>query len=571
MLKYNEVILELKEFAHMLNMGYIATFLQEDNRREVTFAKHIVSSLYHSSKLLAFLSKMHRKDLEDCLKTHKVKYLRLLDSQGETQDEVAIFKENLQKIFDTLKNSNIENELENSEIDLISERLYRIVRSAQLLFAEQSHNQQIKDSLQANALAFSLDSLDYDAQNNLLEKLLLVKEIWCIENAVEANLEGVKYQFQHNPQLKLKLKGDEDVDIIFNRIIENLTSDSPVLEQLSDGQLIHLYDRIKNYEWNCPSIPLLLSNIHDESQFRYSYNRLSDSGYDLLNRFQSYDAMIHQIVSLEYAIAECYLITNLEFLNKFLKLFSKHVDNIRALRLSKDKHLGAVFKKIETHLHHMSEPEKERNKASLNSLRGRLGNSLEPHIRKRYAELDKFTIHTLQNKYKELFQNLENLLDNNENGKHYLHDTFVSKLTHDFYLPNLSNSVDKLRKMAKYRQEVREQLSQLKLVNIFLEKGMLNKIQSLDFKKVSMNPEIKAASDYINLLIKEIVSYCSAFQLEVLYKPLVVSKNLSKIQLYLKEEIVKEIHQRTSITKMVYSLVRGRKKEYDRLTHIKKL
>ena len=40
------------------------------------------------------------------------------------------------------------------------------------------------------------------------------------------------------------------------------------------------------------------------------------------------------------------LLLIIEFLNKFLKLFSKHVDNIRALRLSKDKHLGAVFKKI---------------------------------------------------------------------------------------------------------------------------------------------------------------------------------------------------------------------------------
>ena len=570
MSKYNSVILELKEFAHALNMGYITSFLQEKSLREVTFAKHIVASLYNSRKLLAFLSKMHSKDLEDCLKTHKIKYIRSLENQDNAQEEIATFEENLQKIFQALNALEVEEGIENSEIDLISERFYKIVKYAQLLFAEQSYNQQIKDNLQANALVLSLDKLDYDAQKKLLEKLLLVKEIWCIDNAIEANIEGIKYQFQYNPQQKLELKGGEDIDTIFNRAITLLTSDSLVLEQLSDEQLIHLYDRIKNYEWNCPTIPSLLLNLHDESQFRYSYNRLNDSGYELLNRFQSYDAIIHQIVSLEYAIVESYLINNSGFFNKFLKLLYKHTDNIRALGLNKDKNLNAILKKIETCLYHMPASEKENNQAALKSLKGKLGNSLESHVRKRYIDLDKFTIHTLQDKYESLFQNLENLLDDNVSGRQYLHDVLVSKLTHDFYLPNLSNSVDKLRNMVEYRKEVRRKLKQLNLVNIFLGKGMLNKIQSLDFKKISINPKIKVASDYVNLLIKEIIGNCSAFQLEVLYRPLVSDKELSKTQLYMKEEIIKEIHQRTSITKMIYSVVRGRKKEYDHLKHIKK-
>ena len=58
--------------------------------------------------------------------------------------------------------------------------------------------------------------------------------------------------------------------------------------------------------------------------------------------------------------------------------------------------------------------------------------------------------------------------------------------------------------------------------------------------------------------------------LDCFYKPLLHESNLSEIQSYLKAEIAKQIHQRTSVAKMAYSIARGRKKEYDHLRFLKK-
>ena len=95
-------------------------------------------------------------------------------------------------------------------------------------------------------------------------------------------------------------------------------------------------------------------------------------------------------------------------------------------------------------------------------------------------------------------------------------------------------------------------------------------IYFVDFKYVSHDPDIKSADDYVNKLISEIVSKCSAFQLEILYKPLLNKEMHTEIQIHLKEEIAHQIHQRMSVGKMVFSIMRGKKKEYDKLKNIKK-
>ena len=51
--------------------------------------------------------------------------------------------------------------------------------------------------------------------------------------------------------------------------------------------------------------------------------------------------------------------------------------------------------------------------------------------------------------------------------------------------------------MAEYKVEVSRLLSQLNLVDIFLQKGILNKIPSLDFKHVSLDSDIKSSADYV--------------------------------------------------------------------------
>lgn len=571
MSNYDDIILELKNFARSLNMSYVNSFSQENkNEREADFANNIVQTLHQKKHLLVYLSKMHRKDLEDCLRTHGNKYIKEFEKAKKSQDEIKDFQDKITGILDYVVKSKTSSSLSNQEVDLVGERLYKIIKNAQLLFAEQAHNSQAKHSMQALAIALECYTLEYDEQNTLYEKLLQIRELWEIDTDNDASSENAKYKFHYDPISRIKLQEIDNKDSTFERIVVLLTGKLSTLEKLSDEQIIHLYDRLKNLEWTSPSIPLLLNRIHDESQFRYSYNRLTDSGYDLLNRFQSFDALMHQLDNLEFSLVESFLINNTNFIQDTLHSLSKHVDNIRGLALSKDKNLIAILKKIEAKIHHLSGSEQDSIKSALLSLKGKLGNSLEPHVQKRYVDLDKFAKITIQNRYNDLFEKLDLIVEEKAGYIEYIQELFIKKLTRDFYLPNLSNSIDKLRKMAEYKVEVSRLLSQLNLVDIFLQKGILNKIPSLDFKHVSLDSDIKSSADYVNKLLTEIVTKCSAFQLEILYKPLLIGEKLTDIQMHLKEEISNQIQKRTSVGKMIFSIMRGKKKEYDQLKNIKK-
>ncbi|MBY0533376.1 MAG: hypothetical protein K2P31_00230 [Rickettsiaceae bacterium] len=567
---YNEIMLELSDYARELSLGYIDSWGHEEKTREAAFAKRIISTFYKYRSHLALMSKMHRRDLEDCIQTHKNKYLSLFEANNFSKSEIAQYLSEIKEIIFSIKTHAQGENLERKEVDIVSQLVYKITHNAQVLFAEQSHNQLAKDTILASAIVYQIKSLDSDNQNKLLDRLLLIKEIWNIENAEEGEKETIKYKFYQNLASFIDTNFIDNIEAAFDQIISFFVIKSSVLEQLTDLQLIHLYDRLKNSEQINKLSPQLLDTIHTESQYRYSYNRLGDSGYELLSRFQNLDALTHQIEGFEFATVELHLLHNTNFLSQYLQLLLKQADNIRAFGLAKNDNLLAIIKKIDTKIRHLSVQEQQTIKSALTSFRGKLGNALEGHIQKRFVELDKYTINSLTTKYRLLLENMLHLFEDDALGRKFLREGFVTKLASSFYFPNLSNSVDKIRKMAEDKKEVRAQLLELNLSDIFLHPGVLNKITSLDFKKVALNPEIKSPSDFVHALVKHIISVCSAFQLEILYKPLLGLEDLTPLQIYLREEVAKEVRQRTSVAKMMYSIVSGRKKEYDRLGRIKR-
>ena len=567
---YNEIMLELSDYAKELSLGYIDSWGHEEKTREAAFAKRIISTFYKYRSHLALMSKMHRRDLEDCIQTHKNKYLSLFEANNFSKSDIAHYLSEIKEIIFSIKTHAQGENLERKEVDIVSQLVYKITHNAQVLFAEQSHNQLAKDTILASAIVYQIKSLDSDSQNKLLDRLLLIKEIWNIENVEEGEKEKIKYKFYQNLASFIDTNFIDNIESAFDQIISFFVIKSSVLEQLTDLQLIHLYDRLKNSEQINKLSPQLLDTIHTESQYRYSYNRLDDSGYELLSRFQNLDALTHQIEGFEFATVELHLLHNTNFLSQYLQLLLKQADNIRAFGLAKNDNLLAIIKKIDTKIRHLSVQEQQTIKSALTSFRGKLGNALEGHIQKRFVELDKYTINSLTTKYRLLLENMLHLFEDDALGRKFLREGFVTKLASSFYFPNLSNSVDKIRKMAEDKKEVRAQLLELNLSDIFLHPGVLNKITSLDFKKVALNPEIKSPSDFVHALVKHIISVCSAFQLEILYKPLLGLEDLTPLQIYLREEVAKEVRQRTSVAKMMYSIVSGGKKEYDRLGRIKK-
>ena len=339
-----------------------------------------------------------------------------------------------------------------------------------------------------------------------------------------------------------------------------------ILENLSDKELLTLYDRLKNCERKSGSILDLLAHIHTEAQFRYSYNRLSDSGYELLKRFQNFDAIAHHIDNMEFTILESYLLRKSTFVDEVIFTLAKQVDNIKALNLSKSPELTSLINTINLALESKAHPEGA-TISLLSAIKSKLDKSLENHIKKRYTELDIYLAQALQDKYKSLCSNIQSLIEEKGNYQNYLKHLLAAKLATDYYIPNLSNSIAKLRAITKDREYIISLASELNIEQIFAPEHQ-NKITSLNFRKKLTESDLRSPMNYISGVIREVVILCNASQLEVLYTPLLTGK-LSKVQMILKNQISNQIHQRISIRQMLYSIFLGRKREYDKLTEIK--
>jgi hypothetical protein len=268
---------------------------------------------------------------------------------------------------------------------------------------------------------------------------------------------------------------------------------------------------------------------------------------------------------------ETYFIEKHNFIKNSISFLAKHANNLRGLGLNKEKNLIASLQALSEQIKLLPNIEKESCKSALFSLQKELNQSLESRIQKRYINLGNFVKQTLQNRYSEFFENFNLLIKNKEGHIEYLQQLFAHKLSKDFHLPNLSNSVDKMRNMAKLRLEVKAILSTFDLSIIFLEKGVLNKITSLDFKHASLDSNLQTTNDYIEKLISEIASKCSAFQHELIYNKLPLQKKLSHFHEKIQNEITTQVNTRTSLTKMLYSMAKGQKNEYGCLKKLNSL
>jgi hypothetical protein len=569
MLNYDEIIGRVAKITCTLSVNYISILKLETREKEIDFAYKIINSLCDNKDLLLFLSHLHKIDLLDALLTHGDKYTKLMQESSFDLKKEA-FKESVDSLILLLKNhSNPDSELEDIQRDASSELIYKMTKNLQTIFSEQLHQRNSIESFLAFSITSNLLNLTLKDQSSLFEQILLIKELWSPDEYINSGSEQTIYSFFLNPFQSILLVADDDLPKTFTNIIIYFTETNNVLESLSDNSLIVLYDRLKNYQWNCDAIKLLLANVHKESRCRYNYNRLNDSRYEMLKRFQIFDAIIHQIENFEFIIIEYYLLKKSIFVDKILNVIAAHLNNIRALDIIKNTPVNSMFSIIKTHLLTKNGANVEISKSMIYAIKSKLSEPISPNIKKRYTELDQYSIQVLQQKYLRLFQNIANLIEEKNEYKSYLKELLVIKFASDYYMPSLSNSISKLRTLSKDREEIKFELSTLNLIDIY-QPQYLNKMSSLNFRKGFSDTDLITPENYISGIIREIVLSCNAFQLEELLMPL-VNKKLSKTQSILKNQIISQIHQRTTLKKMLYSIFSGRKKEHDKLKKIAKI
>lgn len=559
----NDNLKQLANFMTSLSSQYTSS----EPPKEANFAFGIVQSLLQNLPLLNYLSKRNKKELADCLQIHSDIYITMFKKDETLAYKAIVFQENINNLAGALKKAENQpvDKVDNEELEIITELVTKIARKCQLLFADYANNQTITHKLQALALTFHMPKLSAKQQIQLAEKLLLVKELWQVSDFGLCPSDNFKLLLHTDPSTVLqdfKFASEEEV---FEQFVTFLILEHQALHELSDNRLVELYDRLKNIDPHNSFIFNLLQQIHLEAQFRYNHNRLSDSGYELLKRFQSYDTIIHQIENSEFTIAEAFLLKRNNFIHETIRAIAKHIDNIKAIGTEALEKLHNILYKINAELpkakHHYNI-----DIAILPSIQAKLAESLGSQILKRYSDLDKFTTAALDYKYTTLFDNINQLLENNVDTI-FLKNVLIRKLAQDYYLNIRPNSVHKLRSMIKERELIAKQLEEIEFLEILNpENG--NSTAGLNFRKLVPNNKNKTATEYVSSIIQALVAGCTAAQLETLYKSL-LTEELSQTKATLKQEIIYQVQQRTTIPKLIYAVFVGRKQEFDKLRAIK--
>lgn len=582
MTKFNFLLQDLSDLVCAISLGCYGLKIESTIEKELAHAKTIVTALNNiNQNTLSLLSLVHRQDLIDAIKIHGLRYNKEYKKHDLLKDDSLVFELCLNQLLEKLSSIADKNnlELDSTEIDFLSAIFYKILKKIQIFFANQHQNKETLDFIHALSVVHrikNVNHINFEEQIILVDLLLIVKELWNVEyykyKIAKIEIPKILREFYSNPSNILQIDIDDfNTEKIFNLVIDVLSlPENSVLIYLQDEQILSLYDKLKDYQGSAAgTIFDLLQKIYTEAQFRYSYNRLSDIGYKLLSRFQNFDAINHQIESLEFHILEAHLFKKSNFTKEVLVNITKHSDNIRALSLNKDQDLHKIFNHINRKLDNQSKGI-DGSIAMLSSLKNSLNKFLPPHIKKRYLELDKFNIKFLKQKYCNLFANIVSVLENTDDGNKFLKNILTQRLASDYYLPHLSNSIGKLRLYSTNRKKVITLLSELNFLDIF-SPGNFNNISSFNFRNTDKTNELKTPIEYIKLLIEDICLHVNAFQLETLYKSVSCNAILTETQSLLIDCIKTQIKQRMTVRKLLYSMISGRKKEYDKLRSLKRI
>ena len=551
-------------------LEYIASANQPVELQKPWFAYGLAKHLLQNIDALYCDNSLCHEDLIDTLHTHSGKYIAALNDNKLLSDIASDFQSTVTKLESVLKqrhklykqgSSN-----DSKETRILSNLTTSAVAILKTLYAELSYNIENIEKLEAYSIVFNTP-VNITQLSLLFDKLMLARELWVVDNAAPEKPGSFKLDFFANTAQIISEFNTNDPGTSFEKILE-LFVNNKVLEDFSNEKLTSLYDRLKNLDIHEAAIDIVLEKIHHESQFRYSYNRLTDSGYDLLKRFQTFDSIAQQIEAAEFLATESYLVRSATFIPELVAIVGKLSDVIKVLDLTKDEDLEIVIVRIKADLLHQRQ-EDSALYSMISSIKNTLETPTEPSLRKRYSEIDHFAQRVLTGRFKHLFVSFKNLLnDDPTDDKIFLNQTIVRRFAQEFSITNQSNSVAKLRLLAQERAEIASLLFEIDFVDIFNHEN-INNITSLDFKKQISGLNIKTPAEYVSAIIKVLVASCSASQLECLYRPL-LQGNLTKTEGLLKREISNQIKQRTTLTKLVYSVLTGQKNEYDKLSSIKK-
>ena len=569
------IISDLTGYISELKSCYIES--QQHEQKDIHFVLSIVKVLNKYQKLLTLISKLHKSDLVDCLATHHNNHLLLFTKNNISKELIEQYKTSVLSIKEAIKTVvNQEVVLNTLQLNIIKRKVYNINIIIQRLLSQPFDNLEDHNNMQATLIAYSFDQLVLRDQEELIEKLFLVKELWQLKHTNDFLVESNKFQFYQDPKKFIDnevLSNDEN---IFPIIINAFIKQTYPYKNLRNHQLISLYERLKNYEEDENVFKKLLDKVYEESILRCSYNRLSESDYKLLHKFQNINVLMQEIETFKIEIVKSYLLNKSLFLQKVTALLLNQSSSIKILNLITKTSLLSLLDKIRHNVQHLTISTRNKTLADISNLQRIATIPLDTKERKKHLVLDQYTGVNIVEKYQYLFEQIMFLLDHNEQSIAFLNETFAQNLAQSYYFPHLTNSTKKIRQLKDTQQIVKEKLFNLNLINIFILPSMHNRITDLKVieatnleHNIKPGHNIKTANEFLSMLFTQLILKCSAYQLEVLYGLGKKVTHPTSVEVDLIAKVEKEIDSRMSFTKMMKSIAQGTKHEYNKLGQIK--
>ncbi|MFK8040634.1 MAG: hypothetical protein AB8B67_04830 [Rickettsiaceae bacterium] len=541
--------------------------------KNTLFVVHLIRIIIQYQDLLEYVPNRYRKDFLENIENNQDKYLNILQSEEAINiDQVKYtqeFQENLSKIKSLLdQNIKAQSELlSDNELDVIQDRVTFIIQRCDRLFSQSLCNDIEINKLQAHHVSFNIHQLSVNQQLQLSEKLLLIKELWIISNAEEDDeVIAAKNLLYNDPIAFLDIQNETQATDVANKLACKMLDQHSIITKLTNDQLRHLYDRLKNLDRLDEYCNNLLKAIHQEAPFRYNHNRLNDSAYSLLQLFQSYNSMLYQIENLEHNITDSILFRPQSFLEEVCINIAKNIDNLIVLSCSKNQVVTQLIKTLNVKMLLQNNSSSISNALKrIEYVKSRINSNITPQIITRYSELNKFTIRELTGKYMDVFHNINLLIDSNrKDAKPFLENALLKYIVSHYYIASNSKDENKIRTVAQERNSMRVELALFDIIEMF-NPEYSNSISSIDFRKEFKNTDIQSTTDYLTLFFESLMSKCNNNQLYYIYQKLITRNNKNPLIKRVKAELFNQVKQRTKITNIIYSVFSGKRKELQTL------
>lgn len=534
-------------------------------RAILTFS--IIKILQHHKELLDSVSLNNQNNLLAALKNYGQQALKIFKQQQLGSEETSNFTSLLEQLVSHLQILSMNNKLDDITQSFSMENALaeNFVEHCCGLIAEDNKYQDSVNNLQMTAIIVNVDNLILEQKHLILKQLLLIKELWQIDS-IETPKGNKLLLFHAKIFSILKVENSANHQNIFAKIANVLINDCNILVELSNIELIYLYNKLKDLCTNCKTTHHILITIYNESIFRNSCHKFNHSSYELLKLFEDYNVIIQKINNSEFAIVEKFMLRKKSFLHEILIHITKHIDLIIILNMTEDSNLNYILTQIRTEL------TKNIHSGStlsimISAIESKFPANFNHQIVKRYTSLDNFAKHSLKIRYQLLFNNIASLLKNEPNLFEFVQQIIIHKIAIDYRINCRVESVEILRRIEQQRLEVIDQLSEINFMQIFNEHS-LNKISSFNFRKRGKTMNETTPSAYVKAIIRTICSIATAEQLLILLQ-LLVNSNFSKIQNIVEQELSVQMTKRTTIARILYYIFTGKKNELTLLKKIK--